>query len=82
MKRIAIRVEPRGPSWLRTWTVEVGGLALPMPTRAEAMRWATDLAKRHAAGGGEVEVVVRRVNGTIGERNTYPRSSDPRRTPG
>lgn len=82
MTRVEIRVEPRGPSWLRTWTVEVGGLRLPMPTRVEAMRWARDLAQRHAAGGGKAEVVVRRVDGTIGQRSTYPRSSDPRASKG
>lgn len=46
-------------------------------TKAEAQQ-----TGRQTARDRGVEHLVHRVDGTIGERNTYPRSRDPRNTPG
>jgi hypothetical protein len=39
-------------------------------------------AGREMAGDREVEHVIKKEDGTIGEKNTYPRSRDPRDIPG
>lgn len=46
-------------------------------TKAEAQAKGRDMAQDRG-----VEHMVKRQNGTIGERNTYPRSRDPRRSKG
>ena len=82
MTRVNIYVRRRGKGRASAWFVEVGELALPQPQRASAVRLAKSLAADHAAGGGTAEVVEMRLDGTIGPRSTYPRSSDPRRSKG
>jgi Uncharacterized protein conserved in bacteria (DUF2188) len=47
------------------------------PTRAEA----APMGRAMAIDRG-VEHLIHRINGTIGERNTYPRSRDPRSSKG
>lgn len=47
------------------------------PTKREAQKVGRDMARERG-----VEHVIKRKNGTIGERNTYPRSRDPRRSKG
>ena len=46
-------------------------------TKAEAQSAGRDMAAER-----EVEHVTKREDGTIGEKNTFPRSSDPRDIPG
>lgn len=79
-RRITIRVIklPGMPGW---W-VTVGGLALPEVTQANAALHARALANDHARGGGRAEVVIHAADGRIRARDTYPRSSDPRRSRG
>lgn len=47
------------------------------PTKAEAQAKGREMARERG-----VEHVIHREDGTIGERNTYPRSRDPRRSKG
>lgn len=47
------------------------------PTKAEAQAKGREMATERG-----VEHVIHREDGTIGERNTYPRSRDPRRSKG
>lgn len=47
------------------------------PIKAEAQAKGRDMAIERG-----VEHVIHREDGTIGERNTYPRSRDPRRSKG
>lgn len=80
MKRITIRVMRRadGPGWV----VAVGGLRIGRRSQYLAAVEARSLALQHALTGGLAEVVIHRRDGTIGQRDTYPRSSDPRRSRG
>lgn len=63
-----------------TWKNKVEGGAQASSTH--------DTKEEAAAKGREmavdrgVEHIIRNLDGTIGERNTYPRSRDPRNTPG
>ena len=47
------------------------------PTKAEAQTKGREMATERG-----VEHIIHREDGTIGERNTYPRSRDPRRPKG
>lgn len=80
MKRITISVQRREGS--RGWWVRVGGLELVHRTQFDAAMKAKLLAIEHLVGGGHSEVVIYGANGTIKRRDTYPRSSDPRRSRG
>ena len=78
--RVIIRViRQRGA---KAWRLKVGGLSLPAPTQEAAIGRARCLAHEHANGGGHVEVVIHGRDGRIRYRDTYPRSSDPRRSKG
>ena len=46
-------------------------------TKQEAVEAGREMARQH-----EVEHIIRNLDGKIGERNTYPRSRDPRSIPG
>jgi hypothetical protein len=80
MKRITIRVQRR--EGRGGWWVRVGGLELPARSQYMAGVRAKVLALEHLSGGGHAEVVVYGRDGTIKRRDTYPRSSDPRRSRG
>jgi hypothetical protein len=47
------------------------------PTKAEAQKIGRDMAKERG-----VEHIIHNQDGRIGERNTYPRSRDPRKSKG
>lgn len=67
----------------KVWRLKVGGLSLPAPTQEAGIRRARSLAGEHVAGGGHVEVVIHRMDGTISDKGfTLPRVSDPRRSKG
>jgi hypothetical protein len=80
-RRVTIRVQKREgiPRW---WWVRVGGLEMRFTSQYLAGCYARELALRHEIPGGKSEVIYHRRDGTIGRRDTYPRSSDPRRTRG
>lgn len=80
MTRINITVQKR--PGLKGWWVRVGGLELPRPTQHTAHMHAKTLAHEHECGGGHCEVILHRKDGSIGPRDTYPRSSDPRKSKG
>lgn len=79
-RRITIRVTKR--TGLPGWWVMVGGLALQVSAQRWALRHARDWAHWHAEGGGRAEVVIHAADGRIRAKDTYPRSSDPRRSKG
>lgn len=80
MKRIIIRVQRR--EGLKGWWTRVGGLEFRRESQYEATLEARQLAIKHMLGGGLAEVIVHGMDGTIKRRDTYPRSSDPRRSKG
>lgn len=71
-----VHTVPHGDGWAnrREGNSRVSNTA---PTKAEAQREGRDMARSSGA-----EHVVHRQDGTIGERNTYPRSRDPRSSKG
>jgi hypothetical protein len=62
------------------WTTKIEGTKQASSTHATT-KDATQKGRERAIERG-VEHVIRNVDGTIGERNTYPRSRDPRTIPG
>jgi uncharacterized protein DUF2188 len=77
-KRTVITV---GPSKTGGWNVQAQGRLWPpsaADTKAEALRIGIEIAKAHQPSS----LRIKGRNGRIQEERTYPRSSDPRRTPG
>lgn len=76
--RVTVEVLREADGWHVRW---LNSRVSPFSTRAEAVRHA-----RYVAGcamyelGIDSELIIRRVNGTVGERRTYGR--DPRRVRG
>lgn len=71
-----IHTVPHGGRWANR--VEGGERASnTAPTKSEAQSTGRDMALDRG-----VEHLIHRQDGTIGERNTYPRSRDPRRSKG
>ncbi|MET9633496.1 DUF2188 domain-containing protein [Lentzea sp. NPDC006480] len=63
-----------------TWKNKVEGnsqASSTHDTKADAVAKGREMAIERG-----VEHVIRNMDGTIGEKNTYPRSSDPRNIPG
>jgi hypothetical protein len=80
VKRITIRVQRR--EGRGGWWVRIGGLELVHRTQFDAAMKAKLLAIEHLVGGGHSEVFIHGKDGSIKRRDTYPRSSDPRRSKG
>lgn len=77
MKRLIIRITPHGDQW----RVRGPGLDRIEQTKKPTVRlWAAFL-NAYAEAGGLAQLVVHNGRG-LEEERTYPRSSDPRRSPG
>jgi hypothetical protein len=71
-----VHTAPHGDGWANK--VEGGDrVSNTAPTKSEAQSAGRDMARDRG-----VEHLVHRQDGTISERNTYPRSRDPRRSKG
>lgn len=67
------------------WVLTTGGAFVRLfflHRPAAVLESAALLRTAHLTNGQHSELIVHRTNGTIGERRTYPRSSDPKRTKG
>lgn len=64
------------------WFVVHGDMVLGFDAQYWAIARARDLALHHTASGGKAQVKVRGRNGRWRTEYTYPRSSDPKRSPG
>lgn len=63
-----------------------GGILVFKEKKSEAIKAGRAEAKAHAAAGGKAELKIYRIDNALGKgrgsRQTYPRSSDPRRRRG
>jgi len=76
MKRIDVVKKRDG------WVGESGGATVrntKAPTKEEAIKKTADVARKDPQ---PVSVRIHKLNGTIQEERTYPRSADPRRSKG
>lgn len=65
------------------WKVTVNSQTMEsFPTQERAAAAAVSLCRRIESEGGKASLLIKREDGTIREERTYPRSSDPERTPG
>lgn len=67
----------------RGWVVTRAGSVIDWaPTKALALDVALEEARGEAVHGQATSLRIKGRNGRVQEERTYPRSSDPRRTPG
>lgn len=80
--RTRIEVCPQSTAAM-PWKVTVNSAVMEeFPTQDRAAAAAVGLARRIASEGGKASLLIKHADGTIREERTYPRSSDPERTPG
>lgn len=82
-KRIRIEVAPQKGNVDRPWKVTMASTLMEdFPTQEAAVKSATSVCNELAKKGSLVTLKIKLANGKIREERTYPRSSDPVRTPG
>lgn len=82
-KRTRIEVAPQKGNAARPWKVTMdSALMEDFPTQAAATAAATGVCNGLVKKGELVTLKIKHANGKVREERTYPRSSDPARTPG
>lgn len=82
-QRIRIEVAPQKDSVDRPWKMTMAGTMMEdFPTQEAAAKAAAGVCNGLAKKGSLVTLKIKHANGKIREERTYPRSSDPVRTPG
>lgn len=77
-ERIKLHINPSP----RGWTVSEGAFISHFSHKTEAKRAAVRRAHQLAASGHVVSLYIAGLDGRFQEERTYPRSADPRKTPG